>query len=174
MRLRALFTTAAVGATVAATALAPQVASAAPRFASVGSVTITPNPVAVEGALHTGQAVQLTVTAFDTSGAPDPFAYVWVQVWWVVEGVGPKDVGPTGRLTTASPCLAKVQVGSANLHQFGCKYQVNKLGQLTVTYTAGSPRHPAYAEDFEDYIYASRFSDPGVLGSPWTMSPYEY
>lgn len=171
MRLRALITTAVVGATMAATALAPQVASAAPRFATVGSVSITPNPVAVEGALHAGQAVKLTVREFTTSGTPDPFAYVWVQVWWAVEGVGPKDVGPTGALTTASPCLAKVQLGH---DQFGCKYQVNKLGQLAMTYTAGSPRHPAYAFAFDDYIYASRFSDPGVLGSPWTMSPYEY
>jgi hypothetical protein len=93
-------------------------------------------------------------------------------VGWYVEGVDPKDVGPTGALTTAAQCLAQVQLGSLN--QFACKYQVNKLGQLAMTYTAGSPRHPAYAAEYEDWIYASRFSDPGVLGSPWTMSPYEY
>lgn len=174
MRLRALFAAAAAGVAMAATAVAPQIASAAPGFATVGSVSITPNPVASEGSLHVGQAVKLTVTASTTSGAPDPFAYVWVQVDWVVEGVGPKAVGPTGTLTTSSPCLAKVQVGSANLHQFGCKYQVNELGELAMTYTAGSPLHPAYADGYEDYIYASRFSDPGVLSSPWTMSPYEY
>jgi hypothetical protein len=174
MRLRALFAAAAAGAAMAATALAPQIASAAPAFATVGSVSITPNPVAPEGSLHAGQAVELTVTASTTSGAPDPFAYVWVQVGWVVEGVGPKAVGLTGTLTTSSPCLAKVQVGLAKFHQFGCKYQVNKVGQLAMTYTAGSPLHAAYAQDYEDYIYASRFSDPGVLGSPWTMSPYEY
>ena len=173
MRLRGLFTAAAVGATVAATALVPQVASAAPRFATVGTITITPNPVAAEGSLHPGQAVKLTVTAFDTSGAPDPFAYVWVQVGWYVEGVNPKYPGPTGALTVAAQCLATVQLGSLN--QFACKYQVNKLGQLAMSYTAGSPRHPAYAKEYWDYIYASRFSDPGhPLGSAWTMSPYEY
>ena len=47
-------------------------------IATAGSVSITPNPVAAEGALHAGQAVKLTVTAFNASGAPDPFAYVRV------------------------------------------------------------------------------------------------
>lgn len=174
MRVRALIAVAAAAAAMAATAVAPQLVSAASGFATVGSVSITPNPVAPEGALHVGQAVTLTVTEFSTSGAPDPFAYVWVRIWWVVEGVGPTAVGPTGTLTAASPCLAKAPVGLAKYHQFACKYQLNRVGQLSLTYTAGSPLHLAYADDYEDYIYASCFSDPGVLGSPWTMSPYEY
>ncbi len=152
---------------MAATALAPQVVAAAPRtIAPVGSYTITPNPVAAPGSLQPGQAVHLTVTAFSTSGVPDRFAYVWIQEWWFV-GCAPC-AGPTGKLTVASTCVKRVPVGAT----FTCKYQMNKLGQLALTYTAVKP--PAsYGNDYEDIIYASRFSDPGVLGSPYTYARYQ-
>jgi hypothetical protein len=167
MRFRALFIAAAIGGTMAASALAPEVVAAAPlTIAPVGSYTITPNPVAAPGSLQPGQAVHLTVTAFSTSGVPDKFAYVWIQEWWFV-GCAPC-AGPTGTLTVASTCLKRVTVGAT----FTCKYQMNKLGKLALTYTAVKP--PAsYGNDYEDIIYASRFSDPGVLGSPYTYARYQ-
>ncbi len=171
MRLRALFIAAAVGGTMATSALAPQVVAASPRtIAPVGSYTITPNPVAAPGSLHPGHAVHLTVTAFSTSGVPDKFAYVWIAESWFV-GCAPC-AGPTGTLTVGSTCVKQVPFGAPEFHQFTCKYQVNKLGRLALTYTAVKP--PAsYGNNYEDDIYASRFSDPGVLGSPYTYASYQ-
>jgi hypothetical protein len=157
---------------MAATAVAPQAVAASPgTIAPVGSYRITPNPVAAPGSLKPGQAVHLTVTALSTSGVPDKFAYVWSAEGWVV-GCGQGCAGPTGTLTVAATCVKRAPFGAPKFHQFTCKYQVNKLGQVAVTYKAVAP--PAsYGKNYEDDIYASRFSDPGVLGSPYTDARYQ-
>jgi hypothetical protein len=104
------------------------------------------------------------VTAFTTSGARDKFAYVWVVCDLCGEG-------PTGKLTVASTCLEQAPFGLPHYHMITCKYQVNGLGQLALTYTA--LKLPAsYGNNYINFIYASRFSDPGVLGSPWIESTY--
>lgn len=160
---RAFVIAAGIAATMTVAALGPKVASASSGFATVGKYTITPNPVAAPGSLQPGQVVHMTVTAFNTSGARDAFAYVWVVCDLC-------NSGPTGKLTVASTCLQRAPFGLPQYHMVTCKYQVNMLGQLAMTYTALKP--PASYGNYDNYIYASRFSDPGVLGSPWVASPY--
>jgi hypothetical protein len=98
-------------------------------------------------------------------GTPVPTSSGDIQGAWYV-GCGQGCAGPTGTLTVASTCVEQAPSDPA-----ACKSQVNKLGQLALTYTAGKP--PAsYGNNYEDDIYASRFSDPGVHDSPYTMAPY--
>jgi hypothetical protein len=149
---------------MAATALAPQVASAAPGFATVGSYTVTPRPtLAPQGTLTPGEKVPLTVTAYSTTGAVDPFAYVWVELLWY------NDNNPVGHLTTTSPCLVREAPGPGE--PIDCKYQVNKQGQLHMTYVAGTAPN-LYGD--EDQVHISRYVNGSVQGAPWTYTYYLY
>ncbi len=124
MRLRALFIAAAVGGTMAASALAtPVVGVDASSTLPAASYTFSPSPIAPAGSLSPGTSATLTVTAYLSSGAVDPNAIVWIQLRW-------KHASTYATLTVNSPVL--------NTHYFNLpayEYRVNGTGQITMTFT---------------------------------------
>lgn len=141
----------AAGLTIAGALLLPVQASASrtdPSFARVGAYQITPNPIAATGSLPPGQKVNLTLTALDTIGRPDPFAYVWIALvgQWPD---GHNNPTPFGTLTVNA-----TRVGTNGNRD---KYQVDRHGQLTMTFAAGSPYKPG----FQDGVLATRLGGGG-------------
>ena len=124
MRLRARFIAAAVGASIAASAVAtPVVGVDASSTLPAASYTFSPSPIAPASSLAPGTSVMLSVTAHLSSGAEDPNAIVWIQLRW-------KHASAYATLTVNSPVL--------NTHHFNLpayEYRVNSAGQITMSFT---------------------------------------
>ena len=92
-------------------------APGAAMASGVSSIAVSPNPVAAAGSLAADQAVNLTVTAKNASGAAVPNATVYLS-FTAATGGGTAEVGTTPLSTTTQA------------------FTTNAAGQVTVTYTA--------------------------------------
>ena len=92
-------------------------APGAATASGVSSIAVSPNPVAAAGSLAADQAVNLTVTAKNASGAAVPNATVYLS-FTAATGGGTAEVGTTPLSTTTQA------------------FTTNAAGQVTVTYTA--------------------------------------
>ena len=92
-------------------------APGAATASGVSSIAVSPNPVAAAGSLAADQAVNLTVTAKNASGAAVPNATVYLS-FAAATGGGTAEVGTTPLSTTTQA------------------FTTNAAGQVTVTYTA--------------------------------------
>jgi hypothetical protein len=163
MSFKGLRPTLLVAIVVAAAALSPARASAAPAtpaFAPVGAYTIAPSPIAPNSSLSTGQSVALTLTVLSTAGTADPYAYVWLKVisFW-----------PDGHFDPATIGDLLVNAPIRGTNGIANKYQVDRHGQLTMVYTAGSAPKPRY----QDSVVATRFGGGGSP-CPCTFDSYTY
>src|ERR1017187_1991688 len=141
MRLRALFIVAAAGsALLSAQAVEASTASSSVKATAawsgranasstipVASYTASPSPIAPAGSLAPTTPVTITVTAYLSSGAVDPNAFIWISFG-----------------STYPPGNATLTVHSTvlNTHYFNptvYEYRVNSAGQITMTFTAGNP-----------------------------------
>ncbi len=92
-------------------------APGAAMASGVSSIAVSPNPVAAAGSLAADQAVNLTVTAKNASGAAVPNATVYLS-FTAATGGGTAEVGTTPLSTTTQA------------------FTTNAAGEATVTYTA--------------------------------------
>jgi hypothetical protein len=127
------------------------------------SMTLTPTPMAAQGALMPGQSVTLTLSAFTSSGAPAPYASasIWLDTYrpdghWVRNF-------QIGQFTVNSPVIA--------CHPVVCVYRLNAQGQLTMTYTAGTPPPPNGPRG-DAWVVQARVSSSsvGLLSSEYTYA----
>jgi hypothetical protein len=138
MTLRALFTAAAMGATIAASALATSVVGVdASRTLPAASYTFSSSPIAPAGSLTPGTSATLTLTAHLSGGAVGPNAIVWIQLL-------DQHRGAYATLTVNSPVL-KTHFYSFPVYE----YRVNGAGQLAMTFTyEGDDPHGMPGSDY--------------------------